>query len=327
MTVPVNKLPAERSRAAGVDIRQRDTPLSGMDLPANDWIHFRLFTSERGGERILREAISNLVRDLAAHGEIDQWHFNRYSEPDYHLEVKLLAVNVPGGYLALIDRAKEVFNPLLDKKLVHKIQLELFSSQAEIFDSRMPGESEEVFTIDSEACLAFIGLAQDYEERDERWLWALRAIDMLLDVFYVSTGEKHKMVRTTEQRLKDSLSATGTVFRRINQMYKLHETEIDTLLSGNGATDGLSELLCDSMEVLHERQRELTRVFSSVKGYRVEGSPEPGDQAGHYIQLFINRLFYNGSVNNELMLYSMLNRYYSANLNKTARQGQLPNSN
>ncbi|HEV2478890.1 MAG TPA: lantibiotic dehydratase [Puia sp.] len=312
---PVVRIPAENPGAGWPLSNGNFQDIVRKFPPGSEWIYFKLYTSVQGAEKILASPLmQNLIGELKDAGSLSGWHFIRYADPDFHLRIRFKASGGTDAYLDLLHRAQAVFNHFLEKQQVYKLQLDTYEREVERYGSYTMQESEDIFTIDSTACLAFINLVDNYEEQQGRWLWALKAIDMFLDAFQYSPERKQNLMARSEQYFLQLLNGTKLTFTQINSKYKTYAREINGLLASGGDTSPLPDLLQDSMGILVNRQGDLERVASVIlQSVQLHREKEPDDLVSSYIHMFINRLFTSDANKSELVLYAMLGRFFTVN--------------
>ncbi|HET6254610.1 MAG TPA: lantibiotic dehydratase [Puia sp.] len=322
VVIPVNKVISEAPINGKAAVRDSPIFIQRKMLPGSEWVYFKLFTSERGGEKVLSGGVRELVGQLQVRRKATQWHFIRHSGAECYIGIRFKTGGERRDCVEVIEEAQAVFNPLLQQQVIYSIQVDTYDREPERYGFATMDGTEEIFTTDSNACLDFINMAGNYIERHERWLWALKAIDMLMDAFGYSTEERQKLAISSEQRLKDLLRADSQTFQQINRKYSSHEKEIRAILSNNHEIASLTELTQASLSIIGGRQGDLLRVSPFILeavGVYHEVSLE--DLIGSWIQLFVNRLFGTRAEMSEFVLYSLLNRYYTTNMNRKRMAG------
>jgi thiopeptide-type bacteriocin biosynthesis protein len=317
---PVIRLPAEGENSGKHPFNGDSVPVTRKFPIGSEWIYFKLYTSKQGAEKILAGWMQGLVQQLKVEGSISCWHFVRYADPDYHLRVRFRAYCEAGAYMRIIEKALTVFQHWQDRQLLYKVQMDTYSREIERYGSHTIMESEEIFSIDSDACLAFINMARDYDEQQGRWLWALKAIDMSFSAFGYLPESKQGLMAKLEQYFKNGLSDSKTTFTSINAKYKIHAVEIGRLLNPGKADAVLPDLLRDGISILDDRQAALLPIGSIIReklrSYREKDLDE---LMSSYIHMFVNRLFASDPNKCELILYAMLNRHYVVNRHKESQ--------
>jgi thiopeptide-type bacteriocin biosynthesis protein len=63
-------------------------------LPGSEWIYFKIYTGEKTADNILVKLITPILKKLQKEQQIEKWFFIRYSDPDFHLRIRLLIHDV-----------------------------------------------------------------------------------------------------------------------------------------------------------------------------------------------------------------------------------------
>jgi len=58
-------------------------------IPGSEWVYFKLYTGTKTADMILKNEIYEYVNGLLKNDSINQWFFIRYSDPDFHLRLRL----------------------------------------------------------------------------------------------------------------------------------------------------------------------------------------------------------------------------------------------
>lgn len=287
----------------------------------SEWLYFKLYASRMNAENILIDYLYDFIQQSEEEKSVESWHFLRYGDPEYHLRIRFNPSKNNSSYIKLMEGFTQVIRSLQDQKIIYKVQIDTYDRELERYGPQTMVESEQIFNIDSSACLAFIKLTEDYEEFNERWLWAIKAIDMFLNLFEYTLNDKQHLLSGMEKyELKRSNGSKSTI-KQANAKYKLFEKEIRNLLSENGDHEQLTELLQAGMSVLDNRYNKLKKIAPVIMD-KVDTYQEVAldHLTSSYIHMFINRLFVSNPNKCEFVIYTLLNRYYLAGINTKVKQ-------
>ncbi|WP_207512791.1 lantibiotic dehydratase [Longitalea luteola] len=307
--LPVNKITTEETRT--VDLPPvLPAKIERKFSIGSEWLYFKLYTSRINAENMLMQHVYDLIRHLQQEDSIVSWHFLRYGDPEYHLRLRFHS-NDNAGYLKIMEGFTHAMRSLQDQQILYKIQIDTYDREVERYGPHTMEESEQLFCIDSAACLEFIRLGEEYDEYNERWLWALKAIDMLLHSFGYALHDKQRLLAEMEQyELKRSNGNKSTI-KQANAKYKLFEKEIKNLLAKNCNYGQLTEYLQAGMPALDERYEKLQKIAPVIMGkVSTYGEVQLDSLTASYIHMFINRLFVSNPNKCEFVIYTLLNRYY-----------------
>ena len=58
-------------------------------IPGSEWVYFKLYTGTKTADAILQNELYRYIRELLNNGIIDKWFFIRYTDPDFHIRLRL----------------------------------------------------------------------------------------------------------------------------------------------------------------------------------------------------------------------------------------------
>jgi len=86
-------------------------PRVGAMGPGSDWVFLKLYGTPLVLDSVLSSAIRHLIEDLRRESLLKDWYFVRYTDPDPHIRLRLLA---PGALEAVTQRLAHQIQPDLD---------------------------------------------------------------------------------------------------------------------------------------------------------------------------------------------------------------------
>jgi len=121
-----------------------------------------------------------------------------------------------------------------------------------------------------------------------------------------------------EQYEMGRANGNKATLKQANAKYKTHEKVIRSLLTGGAPAVEYSELLRRGLELLTVRQEGIGGVAKDVL-FMIErhGELDSDQLVSSYIHMLINRLFVSNPNRCELILYTILNRHYFADLKRS----------
>ncbi|WP_127138032.1 thiopeptide-type bacteriocin biosynthesis protein [Flagellimonas oceanensis] len=55
----------------------------------SEWLYYKIYIGPQTGDALLSQAIKPLVSNLIGRKLIDKWFFIRYTDPDFHIRIRL----------------------------------------------------------------------------------------------------------------------------------------------------------------------------------------------------------------------------------------------
>ncbi|MHB8461788.1 MAG: lantibiotic dehydratase [Vulcanimicrobiaceae bacterium] len=122
--------------------------------PGSSWIYMKVYLGKIVANMVLLDAFAPLIAELKAAGAIDRWFFVRYTDPAFHLRVRLHAVNDQAAD-HVRAQAVAVTRSLLACGIVDRITFDTYQPEYERYGGATElAAIETLFTIDSDRVLA-----------------------------------------------------------------------------------------------------------------------------------------------------------------------------
>lgn len=304
--------PPDAADAAKLAVRPR-SQLARLHPPGSSWLYAKLYTDPATADVVLREVVVPVVRAARASGAASSWFFIRFGDPDWHLRVRLrgdprrLLVEVLPALAAEVEASVAAGK-------IRKLQLDTYEPEVERYggDHGMP-LAEELFAVDSEACLAIVEMLSGDAGADARWRLALRGMDMLLEDFGCSLAAKHAIAQACRSSFAAEFHAEGALQRQLLDKLRHERHALEALLDpSHDATSPLepglvalrqrSALVRPIAAALHERERAglLDRPVAALMP--------------SFLHMHANRMLRAAARAQELVLYTFLDRLYEGRM-------------
>ena len=124
-------------------------------LPGSNWLYFKIYTGVVTADRIIANEIYRIADRLKTDGLITKWFFIRYSDPDFHLRVRLHLKNVSDTRTVIL-LFHTIMKRLEAKSLVWKVQVDTYQRELERYHATLIDDTESVFHVDSEYTVKII---------------------------------------------------------------------------------------------------------------------------------------------------------------------------
>jgi thiopeptide-type bacteriocin biosynthesis protein len=282
--------------------------------PGSEWIYTKLFTGTTVADQVLRETIRPLVRELQEAGVIDNWFFIRYSDPDWHLRIRIQGRpdKLHGTALPALH---EAIAPLLQDGRVWRMQFDTYDRELERYGGAEGIElAERLFHIDSEAVLEILDLLEPGDAGlDERWRLALGGMDGWLDAFGFDLPAKRALIEGIRKSFAREFRLDEHFIGRLGDRFRKDRKDLAALLI---ATREGEHPLWPGVEVLQRRARRFAPIMAELKDLSRAGklsTPLQGLAASH-LHMHANRLLRSAQRTQETVLYDYLSRLYESRL-------------
>ncbi|MGH9768769.1 MAG: thiopeptide-type bacteriocin biosynthesis protein, partial [Blastocatellia bacterium] len=280
--------------------------------PGSEWLYAQIYCGATTADQILREAIAPAAKEAIAGGAADQWFFIRYSDPAWRLRAR---------FHGQTERLRHEVWPMLQSALapmfedgrVWRVQLDTYEREVERYGGAEGiAMSEQVFYADSEAAAEIVGLLDQSDAGlDERWRLALCGIDRMLNDLRFDTAAKLEIVKSVRASFLAEFKANEALLDQLSERYRKERKRLEPLL--DLAQDAQSAL-APGLAVFERRSLKLRAVAEDLRCAEHEGrlSLPLANIAESYLHMSANRLLRSAHRAQEMALYDLLTRLYSA---------------
>ncbi len=288
-------------------------------IPGSRWLYFKIYTGIKTADEVATRTLLPLLRELYEAKLIDDWFFIRYTDPDFHLRLRLLVAR-PEHYAAIFARIGSSVEPLVDNGAVVKVVCDTYVREIERYGAGTMEAVERLFGIDSRAVLELLDrVAEEPADRREtvRWQLALLLLDDAMTAFGREPEEKLRLFSNMAGNFKQEFGFTSHPFtRQINDKYRRYRAEIEKGLS-------VREPFAAYEPVLRRRRAELERVAAEILRIKAEDAAPPStdELLGSIAHMTMNRWFRTGNRQFELVVYDFLSKYFESSVARTKRVG------
>jgi thiopeptide-type bacteriocin biosynthesis protein len=287
--------------------------------PGSEWLYAKLYAGAAAADHVLTQLIGPLVDSAVASGTADSWFFIRYGDPDWHLRVRVHGE--PERLDAeVLPRLEAVAAAAVDAEQVWRVQLDTYERELERYGGDRGIElAEQVFHADSEAVLAILRSLSGDDGLDLRWRLALRGIDLLFEALGLSLEEKRSVAREAREGYGREFGVGGSFRGAVGQRYRTERMNVEALLDPG---QDPSDRLAPGLEALRRRSVRLAPLGAELRELADSGRLPVAlpDLATSYAHMHVNRLLRSAQRAQELVLYELLDRFYSSQAGRRSSQ-------
>lgn len=280
-----------------------------------EWLYFKVYCGVKGADIILNDAIHPLVNMLLQQGKIDSFFFIRFSDPDFHLRIRF---HIPS--IEMVWEVVQLFyqhlKPLLEERYISIIQPDTYKRELTRYGSITMPLSENLFFYDSIAMLKFLQFTEGDEREALRWLWAIRAIDQLLNDFGVDIDNKFILMEQIKNSFHAEYNADRFLKEQLSNKYRTYRKQVEDVL--NPALDETSNM-AEILQLLRVRSVNIASTIVKLKDFESYGQMEVSitELLPSYIHMLVNKIVSANPRVHELVIYDILFTYYRSTIAKT----------
>ena len=292
-------------------------PVQRNFAPGSEWLYAKIYCGAATADQVIREVINPLATEVLARGTADQWFFIRYADPAWHLRVRFhgqperLREEVGPALQALLS-------PMIKDGRVWRLQFDTYDREIERYGGAAGIElSEQFFFADSEAAAEIVERIDTSDAGlDERWRLTLCGMDRLLNDLGFDLTAKLGILKSARAGFLAEFNANDALHDQLGERYRRERKNLETLLD---PTRSKESVLAPGLEVFDRRSMKLKAVAAQLRQAEQEGlfSLPLAVLAESYLHMTANRLLRSAQRAQEMVIYDLLTRLYSA---QSARQ-------
>lgn len=274
----------------------------------DEWLYYKLYCGARTADVLLSELILPLARELQEQGDIDQWFFIRYSDPDPHIRLRFHLCDV-AQIGTVIAAMRTAVLPYIQDKRVWKIQTDTYVREMERYGTSTMAMAERLFHQNSVLVSKALSVI---EEEELFFLFTLKSIHSFVKRFQRSDEENLIFYQKNAAAFKTEFSVAKPTKLSLDKKYRgLRKTLEDFFVRQETEYDALWELL----EAYH---KEIDSIITSLLHYQKEDQLEiPLDSLlSSFVHMAFNRAFRHKQRFYEMLGYDFLARYTQSNLKR-----------
>jgi len=234
------------------------------------------------------------------------WFFIRYSDPDYHLRIRL-HVNKQEDLGTVILKLRDELLRDFDIGVINKIETGTYIREIERYGASSILAIEEIFYNDSEFVAKSIKLI---EEEDELALFVLKGIDRLLDDFQYSLTQKLNILKNCSYAFHKEFKSDLNLKKALQKKFKKLNLGFTELMKMDFQSENNRKLNL----LLNERSERNSRLCAIINTLEKKKQLKIPKEEIMYslIHMHINRIFRAQQRKYELVLYDLLYQYYKS---------------
>ena len=280
-------------------------------IPGSEWIYFKIYTGTKTADAILKNELYNYVNEMLKNGIADRWFFIRYSDPDFHIRLRL-HLNETRDFNYIFNRFFESFQPIIDAGLAWNIQCDTYNRELERYGNNSISLVEELFFTDSEFTIKLLHQLNNENSEQQRWKLALILIDSLLSAFSFELSQRKELLSTMSESFKNEFGFTQhSATKQLNDKYRNYRKEIEsTMLCENEVSEMIN--------TIKNRRQAISSTAEKIIAMEKSGELEMplNSLLTSIIHMTMNRWFRSKNRLHELVIYDFLGRYYTSEMAK-----------
>lgn len=263
-------------------------------IPGDKWMFFKVYLNPNESNRILLDSIRPFIASQLHKETIDSWFFIRYSDPEYHIRLRLhLSDSIHLG--DVVDCLFLKLNKYVKSGVVSKVMLDTYVREIERYGSDNMETCEHFFCQDSTAILEILNKGKDF---DIAWDWRLGFvyIHLILEKFLPDLSERLKLVERISDGYNREFGYDSHNLKLVNSMYRKHRPDVECLLQRNGSA--IDDIVNPDIDICQDlmKSSNITDILPSL------------------LHMSMNRLYPSNQRKYEMLTYNFLRTYYKGRI-------------
>ena len=281
--------------------------------PGSEWAYLKLYTGSATLDRLLRDAVAPLARELIRTGAADRWFFLRYADPGFHLRVRF-----HGDPDAIRGPLEQLAARALDEGLAHEALLGTYVREIERYGGPTAIVlAEQLFHADSDAVVDLLAMFEAGEAGlSERWRIGLLGADTLMrDLGLDRSARAHQSLRM-RAAFEAEFHADSRLRRAVSEKLRAERTSLAELLDTSPQGE---HPLAPGIRVLAQRSDRIAPIAAELAALRDAGKLALSIEqlAVSHVHMWLNRLCRSENRLQEYVTYALLARVHEARLSRS----------
>ena len=287
----------------------------------DEWLYYKLYCGSKTADYILIQIIKPVAEELLSKEIIDKWFFIRYSDPKTHLRVRF-HYNNPENIYHIISLVNNATLSFIENDLLWKIQIDTYQREIERYGTSTIELAEELFFHDSTMIVSMIDMIEGDEGEEIRWLFAVRAIDKLLDDFLYDDKQKLNLLESLKEGFGREFGMNKMLKHQLDKKFRNKRQKINEIM--NKENDNESEIK-PLFDLLAQKSQSVIPIAKKILEFNDKKKLHRplNDLVGSYVHMLMNRLFKSKQRIHEMVIYDFLYRYYKSEIAKRKYNPQL----
>ena len=268
--------------------------------PGDEWVFFKLYGGITICDKILFTHVLPLTKFLESEDTIDKWFFIRYSDPEFHLRIRL-HTNDKNKFGEITQCFNSVISPLCKNHILNYYCIDTYRREIGRYGADEISLSEDIFCLESKLMLPFFNDLYSAQLSNKRWKAAFPFIDNFLNIMNFDLSQKIEIIGRLNEGFLKEFGFGEHNKKKLNSQFRKYRNTIEQVMGKSQQDDTLGLAVSTYIKAIN-------REFPTLM--RKKGNTTLNISA--HLHMMMNRLFYSSNRNYELLIYNFLYRYYKS---------------
>lgn len=270
-------------------------------VPGSEWVYMKVYCGYKTADRIL-ESVAKITNQLFNSKQIAQWFFIRYSDPQFHIRLRL-RLNDVQQFGSVVQQMDKILEPFLNNHFISHIQLDTYEREIERYGEDTIELSESIFFHDSAAIVSLLQQAAEEEREMVRFLWATRGAQQWLQLPNYTEQQQLYFAQQQAAGFMHEFGADALAKKQLDKKYRQYKTIMDSMSDDVTQFPYINNILNEWRQSIEALVQPL--VHSADAGFL-------NRFISSHIHMLVNRACMADARLHELLVYDFLSRYYQS---------------
>jgi thiopeptide-type bacteriocin biosynthesis protein len=194
--------------------------------------------------------------------------------------------------------------------MISKFQTDTYFRELERYGNKTIDETESFFFFDTQSTLLMLNQIEGDEGETYRWHFACLAVDFLLNDFGFSEKGKLELMDRLQQGFGQEFGMNTQLKVQLDDKFRKERQQIRAFML---RSNDLYEPFYQILEQRSKNTKDIIERINDLKS-KSELNIELNDMVSSYIHMMLNRIFKSKQRLNEMVIYSLLYRFYKSEI-------------
>lgn len=278
--------------------------------PGSQWLYLKLYCGPQTANQLLTGPIWEALTLLSERGQVQQWFFVRYLDPEFHLRLRMRCDD-PAQRSGLLVQMLALGEQWLTEGFIDLVQADTYDRELERYGPQTIDLCENYFGADSRMVIDFLSQHPDADEETLIHFAVASALALVTD-FGFTDAECLTFFRSRQQAYHREFSVSKAVKETLNQQYRSYREEIKNWQDKPDSTSQSAEELSVG-SLLRKRSVETQHIINTLTQKWSDISTDTiFSLVGSLLHMSMNRLLTSQLRLYELIIYHLSCRYYES---------------
>jgi thiopeptide-type bacteriocin biosynthesis protein len=280
-------------------------------IPGSEWIYFKIYTGTKTADAILKNELYAYVREMLKNGVADKWFFIRYSDPDFHLRLRL-HLKGTRNFSIVFSRFFETFIPLVSAGLVWNIQCDTYQREMERYGVNTISIIEDLFFMDSEFVIKLLHLLNEEDPEQHRWKLAMVLIDSFLSAFSFDLSQRKELLNTMAENFRKEFGfMQHHAKKQLDNKYRTYRKDIEIVMMWENEVS-------ETIDIIKARRQAIFPIAKQLTAMEKSGKLQIPLEVllTSIVHMTMNRWFRSKTRLHEMVIYDFMARHYTSKIAK-----------